>query len=124
MKKLKFAATLMAIALTGAGGFIVGNASAETKPNQNTVTPPTPKPIDQAIKDLQKQVPIDMSKVGEPLPRNLWVELSKLLNPTVVSITTTANVRPQSRRYRDPLQEFMEEFYGGRGFGNPAPQMP
>ena len=32
-------------------------------------------------------------KLDEPLPKNLFVELSKAVNPAVVSITTTQNVR-------------------------------
>jgi serine protease Do len=65
--------------------------------------------------------PLDPARLGAPLPRNLWVELSKLINPTVVSITTSTAARQRPARYRDPLQDFLEEFWGGRGpnFGPP-----
>lgn len=106
----------LSLSLIGAGCFL-DDASSQT----NTVTPPTPKPTAQAIQDLKKPVPLDVAKLGDPLPRNLWVEMSKLINPTVVSITTTASVRQSNQRFRDPLQDFLEEFYGGRGMG-PAPR--
>ena len=84
-----------------------------------TVTPPPAKPPEKAAQDLKRG--LDTSKLGDPLPRNLFIELSKLINPAVVSITTT-QVMHQGNRYRDPLQEFMEEFWGGRGGGpNMAP---
>ncbi len=68
----------------------------------------------QAAPEITKPQPpqLDVSKLDAPLPKNLFVELSKLINPTVVSITTTSNVR---NRYRDPLQEFYEDFWGNRG---------
>jgi serine protease Do len=116
MRKLKFTILVLSTAVLGSGCFLLDNASSEPK----TVTPPATKPTEQAIKDLKTEVPLDLSKLSPPLPANLWVELSKLLNPTVVSITTSANIRSQAR-FRDPLQEFMEEFYGGRGF-QPMPQ--
>lgn len=77
-----------------------------------TVSTPAPKPNAQAIQDLKNQVPLDLSKLQEPLPRNLWVELSKLVNPAVVAITTTSTPR-EMRGARDPLQDFFDQFYGG-----------
>lgn len=63
-------------------------------------------------------------KTGDPLPANRFIELSKLVNPAVVSIFTTyAPKSPMMRRgvppgYRDPLYDFFEQFmeqnpYGG-----------
>lgn len=59
--------------------------------------------------------PLDPKKLEAPLPKNLFIELSKLINPAVVFISTTQKVnRPM---YRDPMQDFLEEFMGrGRGF--------
>jgi len=74
--------------------------------------------VAQAESDTKRPSLLDSSKLGEPLPRNLWVELSKVVNPAVVSITTAANVRmhPQNQ-FRDPLQEFLDEFYGNQNPG-------
>jgi len=49
-------------------------------------------------------------KLGEPMPANLFVELAKAINPSVVNISTS--VIPQGRAYRDPMQEMLEQFYG------------
>jgi len=49
-------------------------------------------------------------KLGEPLPANLFVELAKAINPSVVNISTS--VIPKGRMYRDPMQEMLEQFYG------------
>ncbi len=86
------------------------------------------KPIEKAAEDLRKDPPLNPSKLGDPLPRNLFVELSKLINPAIVSISTAQNVRANPRMprgYRDPIQEFFEDFYGGGGFSqgdNAGPQ--
>lgn len=49
-------------------------------------------------------------KLGDPLPGNLFVELAKIINPTVVNISTSAKVR--GPRFRDPMMELFEQFYG------------
>lgn len=49
-------------------------------------------------------------KLGEPLPANLFVELAKAINPSVVNISTS--VIPRGRMYRDPMLEMLEQFYG------------
>ncbi|MBC86997.1 MAG: serine protease MucD [Bdellovibrionaceae bacterium] len=49
---------------------------------------------------------------GDPLPSNLFVELAKLINPTVVNISTTQ--LPKGRSHQDPYQQFLEEFFGPR----------
>lgn len=51
-------------------------------------------------------------KLSDPLPANLFVELGKIINPTVVNISTSAVFRGQ--RNRDPLMELFEQFYGVR----------
>ncbi|MEK6772797.1 MAG: trypsin-like peptidase domain-containing protein [Bdellovibrionota bacterium] len=49
-------------------------------------------------------------KLGEPLPANLFVELAKIINPTVVNISTSAKAR--GSRFRDPMMDLFEQFYG------------
>ena len=124
---------ITAVVAGAAGCFFSSSAISQGTPmkviaavSAPTVTTPPSKPNDQAARDLKSQVPLDLSKLGAPLPANLWVELSKLVNPAVVSITTTQTPkRLQSRgAYRDPLQDFFEQFYGGRGPGGPAPSEP
>jgi serine protease Do len=60
-------------------------------------------------------------KLGDALPANLFVELAKAINPTVVNISTSAVARGQ--RYRDPLMEMFEQFYGVRP-QQPRPNKP
>ena len=86
-------ALTVASALTVAGCFL-NNSGADT--------------------DTKRPALLDTSKLGDPLPRNLWIELSKAVNPAVVSITTAARVRTQ---YRDPMQEFFDQFYGNQSPG-------
>ena len=77
---------------------------------------------DQIDLSETKTAPLDPKKLDAPLPKNLFVELSKLINPAVVFISTTQNVRNNRRYGRDPMQEFLEEFMGGgRGGGGMAP---
>lgn len=69
-------------------------------------------------------------KLGDPLPANLFVELAKAVNPTVVNISTSyMPQRSRQRDYRgiprDPMAELFEEFlhrYGGGGV--PMQQAP
>lgn len=90
------------------GAFINGANSQTSDPATSTANELPP-------------IPIDPKKLGDPLPRNLFVELAKIINPTVVSITTSTTPKLR-RRYRDPLQDFLEEFWGGRGFPQLRPQ--
>lgn len=53
--------------------------------------------------------PLPTLKLNDPLPSNLFVELAKAINPSVVNISTSALAR---RGPKDPLQEMMERFYG------------
>ena len=115
---------LLVAAMLGAAGTMINDACSQTPgaaASPPTVSTPPIKPLDQAAKDLQKDPPLNPLSAGDPLPRNLFVEMSKLINPTVVSISTSSRPR-QSSRYRDPLQEFLEDFWGGRG--GPGMQPP
>ena len=49
-------------------------------------------------------------KLSDPLPANLFIELGKVINPTVVNISTS--VIPTGRRGQDPMLEMLEQFYG------------
>jgi serine protease Do len=49
-------------------------------------------------------------KLGDPLPANLFVELAKAINPSVVNISTS--VIQRGRVQRDPMLEMLEQFYG------------
>lgn len=50
-------------------------------------------------------------KLSDPLPANLFAELAKAINPSVVNISTS--VIPRGRQlYRDPMLELLEQFYG------------
>lgn len=63
----------------------------------------------------QKTVPA--IKAGDSMPANAFVELAKIMNPTVVNISTST--MPKNRgRGRDPLMDMLEQFYGVR----PNPQ--
>lgn len=65
-----------------------------------------------SVLDLKRDPP--KLKLEDPLPRNLFVELSKAINPAVVSITTTQNVRMMRGRMADPFQQFFEDFGMGQ----------
>ena len=80
---------------------------------------------DQFDFSVNNTPPLDPKKLDAPLPKNLFVELSKLINPAVVFISTTQNVRQgRGLGQQDPMQEFLEQFMGGgRGGGySPPPQ--
>ena len=68
-----------------------------------------------------KAPPLDPKKLDAPLPKNLFVELSKLINPAVVFISTTQNVHMRGGQGRDPMQDFLEQFMGGGRGGGFAP---
>lgn len=96
--------------VTAAGCFFTTQAVSQT-PGVQTAQVTSTKQTSQD----PRTPPLDPVKIGDPMPRNLFVELSKLINPTVVSISTTTGLRSSRARYRDPLQEFLDEFWGGRG---------
>ncbi len=61
-------------------------------------------------------------KLNDPLPSNLFVELAKMINPTVVNISTLAVPKMNRGGYRDPMLEMLEQFYGVPL--GPRPQAP
>jgi len=74
-------------------------------------------------------IPLQADKVttlpaSEYLPRNLFVDLSKKVNPSVVNISTTMIIRGRAM-YRnpgmpvDPFEEFFGQFMGGGGYRVP-----
>lgn len=74
----------------------------------------------QAIPPASAKLP-DL-KSSSPLPANLFVELAKAVNPSVVFISTTRLPRGgRSRLPRDPLFDLFEQFMAppGGGFGAP-----
>ncbi len=55
-------------------------------------------------------------KLGDPLPANLFSELAKKINPTVVNISTSVRPRRGQRpNPQDPFWEFFDQFMGGQG---------
>lgn len=58
--------------------------------------------------ELPKQ-PVPVLKLSDPLPANLFVELAKAINPSVVNISTSAVYKPNAN---DPMREMLEKFYG------------
>ncbi|MFZ4404396.1 MAG: trypsin-like peptidase domain-containing protein [Pseudobdellovibrionaceae bacterium] len=63
---------------------------------------------------LPKNPPV--LKLSDPLPANLFVELGRVINPTVVNISTAA----EAKINRDPMLDMLEQFYGMR-LGPQAP---
>ena len=61
-----------------------------------------------ALNTLPQQ-PLPTLKLNEPLPANLFVELAKAINPSVVNISTSALAK---RGPKDPMLEMLEKFYG------------
>ncbi|MEK6627053.1 MAG: trypsin-like peptidase domain-containing protein [Bdellovibrionota bacterium] len=53
--------------------------------------------------------PLPSLKLNDPLPANLFVELAKAINPSVVNISTSTTLK---RRSHDPMMEMLEQFYG------------
>lgn len=53
-------------------------------------------------------------KPGDPLPANAFVELAKVMNPTVVNISTSTLPRRQGPQMRDPYFDMLEQFFGFR----------
>lgn len=70
----------------------------------------------------QKQIAPAL-KFGDPLPANAFVELAKMINPTVVNISTSTKPKNMGRG-RDPFMDMLEEFYGFRMGPGPQQRMP
>lgn len=49
-------------------------------------------------------------KLGDPMPANLFAELSRIINPAVVNISTS--IIPRGRQIRDPMLDMLEQLYG------------
>ncbi len=63
--------------------------------------------------------PLDNARLSEPLPANLWVEMSKITQPAVVGVYLKVNINAGNIS-RDPFFSFIEEFLGqGFDFGKP-----
>lgn len=71
---------------------------------QNPVIPPT-----LTTPPALPQVAAPSLKLSDPLPGNLFVELAKAINPSIVNISTSA---VGFRGQRDPMQEMLERLYG------------
>ena len=99
MKKL-IQITSSAGLLIGASIFITSlvNSTASTSQAQS--------------KELPKAYAQTM-KLGDPMPGNLFIELAKLINPTVVNISTSTIPRGgRGGGPRDPFFDMLEKFYG------------
>ncbi|MCJ8275305.1 MAG: trypsin-like peptidase domain-containing protein, partial [Bdellovibrionales bacterium] len=55
--------------------------------------------------------PMDGAPLEAPLPRNLWVEMSKRIQPGVVGIYVELDQKSREK-FRDPFFDFIEEFLG------------
>jgi serine protease Do len=82
--------------------FLSQNSSAENSSRAHSGPPP------QTGVSLPQQ-PTPTLKLNDALPANLFVELAKAMNPTVVNISTSALAR---RGPRDPMMEMLERIYG------------
>ncbi len=51
-------------------------------------------------------------KKTDPLPANLFVELNKKVNPSVVNISTEIVPHLRNPRYRDPMLDLLEQLWG------------
>lgn len=66
----------------------------------------------KALSSPQSAIPIQplpTLKLNDPLPANLFVELAKAINPSVVNISTSSIAK---KGPKDPLLEMLEKFYG------------
>lgn len=117
MKKSKAVSLSLSLALFAAACTWTGDVLSQTKGKSNFTLPAA-----------KSDSPLDPKKLGDPLPANTFIELSKLLNPTVVSIFTSQSVQRPGRGgrgfQRDPMEDLFEQFFGfpgGPGGGMQAP---
>jgi serine protease Do len=110
MKKNTGIIFVVAAAVLGAACTFSLDAISQSKSGKVSMALPAPK----------SDAPLDPKKLGEPLPANLFSELAKLMNPTVVSIFSSQAPRPQA--YRDPMQDLFEQFWGNPFGGRPMPR--
>lgn len=64
---------------------------------------------EQALSSALPSQPLPTLKLNDPLPTNLFVELARAINPSVVNISTSALAK---KMQKDPMQEMLERFYG------------
>src|SRR5687767_375079 len=70
------------------------------------------KSVEQNILNAQKTPVI---KFGDPMPIDMFIELAKLINPSVVNISTTQKMNRRQRmgiNPNDPFFDFFEQFMG------------
>ncbi len=92
---------LLAMTILLVGGIFTAQLSTAQNPQS---------PKKMASVTSLPQVPAPSLKFNDSLPANLFVELGKAINPSVVNISTS--VIPQGRSARDPMAEMFEQFYG------------
>ncbi len=64
-------------------------------------------------------------KLSDPLPANLFVELSRIINPAIVNISTSLVARKGARPgMRDPMLDMLERYYGFQMPQGPNPNKP
>ncbi len=64
-------------------------------------------------------------KLSDPLPANLFVELSRIINPAIVNISTSLVSRKGARPgMRDPMLDMLERYYGFQMPQGPTPNKP
>ncbi len=113
---------LAAVAIFSAGG---ASSSSEAQSKKSNFTLPAAK----------TEPALDSKKMSDPLPANLFIELGKLVNPSVVSIFSSQTPpqlmggRGGGPRGRDPMQDLFEQFWGapyggGNGAGGNGRQAP
>ena len=123
---LALTAALASIAaVAGTSFFVAGILTASDALSQGSASS-APSKTETASKaeasSESKKPPLDPSKLGEPLPRNLFVELNKLINPAVVSISASQAPQRQARP-RDPLFELFEGLGGVNPYFENAPRV-
>lgn len=62
-----------------------------------------------ALQTTLPSQPLPTLKLNDAMPANLFVELAKAINPSIVNISTSAIAR---RGTKDPMLEMLERFYG------------
>ncbi len=107
---------LLTLALILAGSFFA---------TLNSTAQSTAISVKPAVVSIPLPQNLPTLKLDDPLPANLFVELAKAINPTVVNISTS--VIPQGRNVRDPMVDMLEQFYGvplQRQESNTTPNKP
>ena len=79
----------------------------------------SPQSFSKNSKNIYSQAPLPLVKTDHPLPSNIFIQLAKKINPTVVNIyTETTPKLNYSESLPDSLQLFFHHFFGeGMGGG-------